>query len=123
MIDAIRQVVDAVRSGSHQVAGNETDTELLPITESSRIPLEKRLMRDSPNQVCIIDWIWMTNRITKSDHDLICSTQARHDRRNATTCEGDPDDDTAEGWRYVFGQASLPLPKRGFQVSCETRRR
>ena len=35
--------VDAVRSGSHQVAGNETDTELLPITESSRIPLEKAL--------------------------------------------------------------------------------
>ena len=26
-----------------QVAGNETDTELLPITESSRIPLEKAL--------------------------------------------------------------------------------
>ena len=43
VIDAIRQVVDAVRSGSHQVAGNETDTELLPITESSRIPLEKAL--------------------------------------------------------------------------------
>ena len=43
VVDAIRQVVDAVRSGSHQVAGNETDTELLPITESSRIPLEKAL--------------------------------------------------------------------------------
>jgi len=43
VLDAIRQVVEAVRSGSHQVAGNETDTELLPITESSRIPLEKAL--------------------------------------------------------------------------------
>src|SRR5882762_1165650 len=43
VVDAIRQVVEAVRSGSHQAADNETDTELLPITESSRIPLEKAL--------------------------------------------------------------------------------
>jgi len=43
VIEAIRQVVDAVRIGSHQVAGNETYTELLPITEISRIPLEKAL--------------------------------------------------------------------------------
>jgi D-alanyl-D-alanine carboxypeptidase len=43
VVDAIWQVVEAVRSGSHQVARNETDTELLPIAESSRIPLEKAL--------------------------------------------------------------------------------
>ena len=43
VVDAIRQVVEAVRSGSHQVARNETDTELLPIAEGSRIPLEKAL--------------------------------------------------------------------------------
>jgi D-alanyl-D-alanine carboxypeptidase len=43
VVDAIRQVVEAVRSGSGQVAGYGTDTELLPIAESSRIPLEKAL--------------------------------------------------------------------------------
>jgi D-alanyl-D-alanine carboxypeptidase len=43
VVDAIRQVVEAVRSGSHQVAHNETDTELPPIAESSRIALEKAL--------------------------------------------------------------------------------
>jgi len=43
VVDAIRQVVEAVRSGSHQVVRNETDTELLPIAESSRIALEKAL--------------------------------------------------------------------------------
>jgi pimeloyl-ACP methyl ester carboxylesterase len=43
VVDAIRQVVEAVRSGSHQVARNEADTELLPIAESSHIALEKAL--------------------------------------------------------------------------------
>jgi D-alanyl-D-alanine carboxypeptidase len=43
VIDAIRHVIEAVRSGSHQVARNETDAELSPIAESSRIALEKAL--------------------------------------------------------------------------------
>jgi pimeloyl-ACP methyl ester carboxylesterase len=43
VIDAIRQVVGAVRSGSHQVARSETGIELPSITESSRIALEKAL--------------------------------------------------------------------------------
>jgi hypothetical protein len=51
VIDAIRQVVDAVRSGSH-VARSETGTELPSITESSRIALEKGWKMNSPNQVC-----------------------------------------------------------------------
>ena len=37
------EVIEAVRSGSHQVARNETDAELSPIAESSRIALEKAL--------------------------------------------------------------------------------
>jgi pimeloyl-ACP methyl ester carboxylesterase len=51
VIDAIRHVIEAVRSGSHQVARNETDAELSPIAESSRIALEKALDEGSPNQV------------------------------------------------------------------------
>ena len=43
VIDAIRHVIEAVRSGSHQVARNETDAELSPIAESSRIAFEKAL--------------------------------------------------------------------------------
>jgi pimeloyl-ACP methyl ester carboxylesterase len=43
VVDAIRQVVEAVRTGSHQVTRNEADTELLPIAEGSRIALEKAL--------------------------------------------------------------------------------
>src|SRR6266496_716351 len=43
VIDAIRQVVDAVRSGSHQVARNMTDAELPSIAESSRIALAANL--------------------------------------------------------------------------------
>ena len=43
VIDAIRQVVETVRSGNHQVARNQTDTGLPPIAKSSRIPLEKAL--------------------------------------------------------------------------------
>jgi pimeloyl-ACP methyl ester carboxylesterase len=40
VIDAIREVVDAVRSGSHQVAHSETGTELPSITENSPIALK-----------------------------------------------------------------------------------
>jgi pimeloyl-ACP methyl ester carboxylesterase len=43
VVDAIRQVVEAVRSGSHQVRHNKKDTELPPIAESSRAALEKAL--------------------------------------------------------------------------------
>ena len=43
VIDAIRQVVEAVRSGSHQVACNKTEAELHPIPGSPRIALEKAL--------------------------------------------------------------------------------
>ena len=43
MIDGIWHVIEAVRSGSHQVARNETDAELSPIAESTRIALEKAL--------------------------------------------------------------------------------
>jgi len=43
VVEAIEQVVKAVRSGNHQVLRNEKDTELLPIAESSRIALEKAL--------------------------------------------------------------------------------
>ena len=43
VIDAIRHVIEAVRSGSHQVGRNETDAELSPIAERSRIALEKAL--------------------------------------------------------------------------------
>jgi D-alanyl-D-alanine carboxypeptidase len=43
VIDAIRDVVDAVRKESGQLARNEKDTELSPIAESSRIALEKAL--------------------------------------------------------------------------------
>ena len=43
VIEAIRQVVDAVHSGSHHVARNETGTELPSITGSSRVGLEKAL--------------------------------------------------------------------------------
>jgi hypothetical protein len=41
VVDAIRQVVEAVRSGSHQVRHNIKDTELPPIAETSRVALEK----------------------------------------------------------------------------------
>jgi len=41
--NVIRQVVEAVRSGSHQVARNRTEAELPSIAESSRIALEKAL--------------------------------------------------------------------------------
>ena len=43
VVDAIEQVVKAIRSGSHQVAPNKKDTELLPISGNSRIALEKAL--------------------------------------------------------------------------------
>jgi pimeloyl-ACP methyl ester carboxylesterase len=43
VINVIRQVVEAVRSGSHQVARNRTEAELPSIAESSRIALEKAL--------------------------------------------------------------------------------
>jgi D-alanyl-D-alanine carboxypeptidase len=43
VIDGIWHVIEAVRSGSHQVARNETDAELSPIAESTRIALEKAL--------------------------------------------------------------------------------
>ena len=43
VINAIRQVVEAVRSGSHQVTSNKTEAELPSIAESSRIALEKAL--------------------------------------------------------------------------------
>ena len=43
VIDAIREVVDAVRREKGQPAHNETDTELPLIDESSRIALEKAL--------------------------------------------------------------------------------
>jgi pimeloyl-ACP methyl ester carboxylesterase len=47
VVDAIRQVVDAVRSGSHQVRYNKKDAELPPIAESSRVALEKALEKRS----------------------------------------------------------------------------
>jgi len=56
VIDAIHQVVDAVRSGSHQVARGETGAELPSITESSRIALEKRWKMNSPNEVSGLCW-------------------------------------------------------------------
>ena len=37
VVDAIREVVEAVRSGSHQAGHNKRDTELPPIAENSRI--------------------------------------------------------------------------------------
>jgi D-alanyl-D-alanine carboxypeptidase len=43
VIDAIRQVVEAVHAGNHQVGGNKTDAMLPSIAESSRIALEKAL--------------------------------------------------------------------------------
>ena len=43
VVDAIEQVVKAIRSGSHQVVPNKKDTDLLPIAENSRIALEKAL--------------------------------------------------------------------------------
>ena len=43
VVDAIREVVEAVRSGSHQTRHNKKDTELPPIAQSSRIALEKAL--------------------------------------------------------------------------------
>ena len=43
VVDAIEQVVKAIRSGSHQVVPNKKDTELLPIAGNSRIALEKAL--------------------------------------------------------------------------------
>src|SRR5215475_3552175 len=43
VVDAIRRVVEAVRSGSHQTRHNKKDTELPPIAQSSRIALEKAL--------------------------------------------------------------------------------
>src|SRR5262245_61289469 len=43
VVDAIRQVVEAVRSGSHHVRHNKKDTGLPPIAESSRVALDKAL--------------------------------------------------------------------------------
>jgi pimeloyl-ACP methyl ester carboxylesterase len=43
VVDAIREVVEAVRSGSHQVRHNKKDTGLPSIAESWGIPLEKAL--------------------------------------------------------------------------------
>ena len=43
VVDAIEQVVKAIRSGSHEVMPNKKDTELLPIAGNSRIALEKAL--------------------------------------------------------------------------------
>ena len=50
VIHAIRQVVEAVRSGSHQVASDKK-SELPPIAENSRIALKKRLMA-VPSEKC-----------------------------------------------------------------------
>ena len=47
VIDAIRQVVDAVRSGSHQVTRSETGIELFSIAENSHLHLEKALDDDA----------------------------------------------------------------------------
>ena len=43
VIDAIRQVIEAVRSESHRLGQNKKDTALPPITERSRFALEKAL--------------------------------------------------------------------------------
>jgi pimeloyl-ACP methyl ester carboxylesterase len=43
VVDAIRQVVEAVRSGSHQVGRNKTDTDLTRIADGSRIEFENVL--------------------------------------------------------------------------------
>jgi len=55
VIDAIREVIEAVRSGSHQVARNETDAELSPIAELARtkFPPGKGFLYSSLNTIVL----------------------------------------------------------------------
>jgi pimeloyl-ACP methyl ester carboxylesterase len=60
VIESIRQVVEAVRNGSHHVRYNKRNTELPPIVEPSRIALEQTLREKAASlgnafrEVCMI---------------------------------------------------------------------